>query len=84
MMVEEHLADCDHCKAELQAMDDKLLINNKEKNLNEAEAIKKISRKWKRGMNKSIFKGILITIVVIAFIALVIYGFMDFRVIPKP
>ena len=84
MMVEEHLACCDSCKAELQAMDDQLLINKTEQNLNEAEAVKKLSRRWKRGMIKSLFKGILIAIGIIAFIALILYGFMDIRVIPNP
>ena len=83
-MVEEHLLECDSCKAELQAMDEALFINNKDKNLNEAEAIKKLSRRWKKGMLKSLLKGVLITIVVIAAIALVLYMFMDIRVLPKP
>jgi len=84
MMVEEHLAYCDSCKAELQAMDDELPINNAEQNLNEAEAVKKLSRRWKEGMKKSTLKGILLTILIIALIALVLYSFMDFRLIPKP
>ncbi|MHB8073179.1 zf-HC2 domain-containing protein [Desulfosporosinus fructosivorans] len=83
-MVEEHLAYCDSCKAELQAMDDELPLNNAEQNLNEAEAVKKLSRRWKKGMNKSLLKGILITIVIIALVALVLYSFMDFRILPKP
>jgi len=83
-MVEEHLAYCDSCKAELQAMADELPIKNAEQNLNEAEAVKKLSRRWKKGMNKSLLKGILITIVIIALIALVLYSFMDFRILPKP
>lgn len=84
VMIEEHLAYCDSCKSELQAMDDNLPINNTEQNLNEAEAVKKLSRRWKRGMNKSLLKGILITIGIIALIALVLYGLMDIRFIPKP
>ena len=83
-MIEEHLANCDSCKAELRAMDDELPVNNADRNLNEAEAVKKLSRRWKKGMRKSLLKGILITILVIALIALVIYSFMDFRIIPKP
>ena len=83
-MVEEHLAHCDSCKAELQVMDDELPINNVEQHLNEAEAVKKLSRRWKKGMRKSLLKGILITILIIALIALVLYSFMDFRMLPKP
>jgi predicted anti-sigma-YlaC factor YlaD len=83
-MVEEHLAYCDSCKAELRAMDEELPLNNAEQNLNEAEAVKKLSRRWKKGMNKSLLKGILITIVIVVLVALVLYSFMDFRFIPKP
>ena len=83
-MVEEHLAHCDSCKAELQAMDEELPLNNAEQNLNEAEAVKKLSRRWKKGMRKSLLKGILITILIIALIALVLYSFMDFKILPKP
>lgn len=83
-MVEEHLADCENCKAELKAMDEELPLNNAEQNLNEAEAVKKLSRRWEKGMHKSLLKGILIAIVIIALIALVLYSFMDFRILPKP
>lgn len=83
IMVEEHLACCDSCKAELCAMDDKLPINKAEQNLNEAEAVKKLSRRWKEGMKKSTLKGVLITILIIAVIALVLYSFMDIKFIPK-
>ena len=51
-MIEEHLTDCDSCKAELQTMDDVLPINNAEQNCKEAEAVKKLSRTWKKGMLK--------------------------------
>jgi predicted anti-sigma-YlaC factor YlaD len=80
--IEEHLADCDGCKAELQAMDDALSINNAEQNLNEAEAVKKLSRRWKKGMLNSLVKGVLSTILTIAIIALVFYCFMDFKIVP--
>lgn len=83
-MVDEHLAYCDSCKAELQAMDEVLPINNAEQNLNEAEAVKKLSRRWKKGMKKSVLKGILVTIVIIALVALLLYSFMDIRFVPKP
>jgi predicted anti-sigma-YlaC factor YlaD len=87
MMVDGHLADCDSCKAELQAMDDELPINNADyagHYLNEAEAVKKLSRRWKKGMRKSLLKGALIAILIIALVILVIYSFMDVRILPKP
>ena len=84
MMVEEHLAGCDGCKAELRAMNEELPVNRTEQNLNEVEAVKRLSRRWKKGMRKSLLKGILLTILIIALIAAVLYSFMDFRVMPKP
>lgn len=83
VIVEEHLAHCDNCKTELQAMDDALPINNAEHNLIDADAVKKLSIKWKKGMMKSLLKGILITILTMAFIALIFYCFMDFKVVPE-
>lgn len=83
-MVEEHLAFCDNCKTELQAMDDALPITNAEQNLKEAEAVQKLSRRWKKGMVKSLLKGSFITILAIAIILLVLYIFMDFKIAPKP
>ena len=82
-MIEEHLLECGSCKTELQAMDEAFFTNNKDQNLHEAEAIKKLSRRWKKGMLKSLLKGVLISIIVIAAIALVLYLFMDIRVVPK-
>lgn len=80
VMVEEHLAECNDCKAELRTMGETIPISTTAKNLNEAEAIKKLSKKWRKGKMKSLLKGALITILVIAAIALVLYLFMDVRV----
>ena len=84
VMVEEHLTSCDNCKAELQAIEDALPINNAERNLKEAEAVQKLSRRWRKGMMKSLLKGIFITFLTIAFLLLVLYLFMDFKIVPKP
>ncbi len=83
-MVEEHLAYCDSCKAELQAMDDELPINNAEQNLNEAEAVKKLSKRWKKGMVKSLLEGILITIVIIALLPLFFIALWASVLYPSP
>lgn len=83
IMVEEHLVECDSCKAELQAMKDGLFSSHQEQNLKEAEAVKKLSRRWKMGIVKSLLNGVLMTLLVIAVIALVLYLFMDLRVVPK-
>lgn len=79
--VEEHLASCDNCKAELQAMQTTIPIGNAGQNLKEAEAVKNLSRKWKKGMAKSLIKGILIAVAAIVALALIAYLFMDFRIV---
>ena len=75
-IIEEHLMECHSCKVELQTIDETLSICNIEQNLKEAESVKKLSRKWKKGMLKSLLKGVLITIVQIAIIAFILYLFV--------
>ncbi|ADL53074.1 zf-HC2 domain-containing protein [Clostridium cellulovorans] len=77
VVVEEHLAHCDVCKAEIQSMYDTLSIDDIEQNLKEAEAVKKLSKEWKRGMFKSLLKGILIA----ATIAIILYSFIGIKVV---
>ena len=79
--VEEHLALCENCKAELQAMQSSLPIKIAERNLSEAEAVINLSKKWRKGMMKSLLKGIFIALLAVAAITLIAYVFMDFRVI---
>lgn len=79
-MIEEHLSECENCKAELKAMDDMLIIPDKKQNLADAEAVKNLSKKWKKGMFKSLLKGILITLAVVVLFALALYLFMDIRI----
>lgn len=79
VIVEEHLSCCESCKIELQAMDESLSINNMKQNLKDAEAVKKLSKRWRKGMMKSLLKGVLITVLTVAVIALILYIFMDFR-----
>lgn len=83
IMVEEHLNFCDNCKAELQAIEDSLSINHPEQNLNEAEAVQRLSKRWKKGMMKSLFKGIFFTVLVIIVVFFVLYMFIDFKIVPK-
>ncbi|MDR1060942.1 MAG: zf-HC2 domain-containing protein [Clostridiales bacterium] len=79
--VEEHLAACDGCAAELRAMRAALPIGGAEQNLKEAEAVKSISKRWRKGMAKSLLKGVLCTILAVAVLALVAYVFADFRIV---
>lgn len=80
-LVNEHLMVCNECKTELEAMDAVLPIQTAERNLKEAEAVQKLSKRWKKGMWKSVLKGILFTILVIAIILFVLYIFLDVKVI---
>jgi predicted anti-sigma-YlaC factor YlaD len=79
--IEEHLASCDSCRADLQTMQTALPIGGAEQNLKDAQAVKNLSRKWKKGMIKSMLKGVLIAIGVIVALALIAYLIMDFRVV---
>ena len=80
-LVDEHLVVCDGCKAELEAMDDVLPAQTAGRNLKEAEAVQKLAKRWKKGMWKSALKGVLFAILGIAAILLIIYMFVDFKVI---
>lgn len=82
-MVEKHLTECDSCKTELEQMHTTSSVIHVEQNLKEAEAIQKLSKKWKKGMLKSVLKGVLSTVLTIALLALILYVFMDFKVVPK-
>lgn len=82
-MVEEHLAGCDHCKTELQVIVDTLAIDYTEHHLKEAEALQKLSRRWKKGMFKSLLKGVFITVLAILILLLVFYIFLDFKIVSK-
>ena len=79
--VDEHILDCIYCKVELQNMQEILPIKSTAHNLKEAEAVKNLSKKWRKGMTKSLLKGILIAILTIAALALVLSLFIDFRII---
>ncbi len=80
-MVEEHLTHCSSCKAELQAMDEVLLIDSPEQNLKEADAVKSLSKQWKKGMLVSLLKGVLFTLLAVIITALVLYLFVNIKII---
>ena len=74
-LVDEHLAECDNCKSELQTMNEIIPINNTAQNLSEAETLKGLSKKWKRGKLRSFSTGVIATIIALALIALFITFF---------
>ncbi len=79
--IEEHISDCDNCKAELQAMQIALPAGGTERNLQEAEAVKRLSEKWKYGMTKSTIKGVLIATGIFAALLIIAHMFVDFRIV---
>ena len=79
--VTEHISTCEKCNAELRAMQKEVPINKTGQNMTEAEAVMNLSRRWKKGMTKSLLKGILIAILSIAALFTVLYLFMDIRLI---
>jgi len=80
-MIEEHLAECEGCKSELQLMNEALPKNNTNQNLDEAEAIKKLSKRWRKGMWKSVLKATIITILVIAVLVLIAFLVMEIEIV---
>ena len=61
-------------------MQSSLCIGGVRENMKEAEAVKALSIRWKKGMVKSLVKGVLITLAVIAAIALIVFIFADVRI----
>ncbi len=77
-LVKEHLAACVDCRNELQAMSGALSFGDPvAENLKEADAVKKLSKEWKKNMLKSLLYGILLT----AAAALLFYIFFDIKII---
>lgn len=83
-LIEEHLAGCAACRAELQAIAGEVNVAHTERNLAQAEAVKNISKKWKSGLRKSLWKGILSTAFIAALVILLLYTFIDIRIVTTP
>lgn len=79
-LVEEHLTECDDCKAELKSMGDRLTVPDTKQNMAEAEAVKKLSKKWKKGMFKSLLKGALFTLITVIIFLLIVYLFVGIKI----
>ena len=78
--VEEHLKHCESCRDELRAMDSVLSISSRVENLAEAEAVQKLSKRWKKGMIKSVLKGAFFTFLTVVIFLLVLYLFVGIRI----
>ena len=79
-MVEHHLSECQSCLRELEAMDRETLMSNKEQNMAEANEIKKLSERWKKGMIKSTIRGVFFTLLTMSGILLAIYCLVGIQV----
>ena len=79
-LVEEHLTECDDCKAELKSMGDRLTVPDTKQNMAEAEAVKKLSKKWKKGLFKSLLKGALFTLITVIIFLLIVYLFVGIKI----
>jgi len=77
-MVEEHLAECDHCKAELRSMEEVIQMDTIKQNLNEAEFMQLLSKKWMRRVFSAYLKGAFIALLVIVTIAVIVLIFSLF------
>ncbi|MGY3778814.1 zf-HC2 domain-containing protein [Isobaculum melis] len=80
-LIVEHLQTCETCKAELAAMKDDLPIDTYQQNLKEAQVVKKIAKKWKKGMLKSFVKGGIITLLILAIISIILFFVADLSLV---
>lgn len=79
-MIEEHLSNCESCREELRIMENELPVTHRTENLAEAEAVQKLSKRWKKGMMKSVLKGALFTLVTVIIILLILYIFVGVEI----
>lgn len=80
-LIVEHLSECEDCRSELVAIQNELPVDIYKQNVRDVQAVKKLSKKWKKGMLKSFIKGAVITLIVIAVIAIILFTIGDFRVV---
>lgn len=79
-IVEEHLEQCESCRDELKSMDRELPVTNRNENLSEAEAVKKLSKRWKKGMVESVLKGAFSMLVTVIIFLLIIHVFIGIKI----
>ena len=77
LAVEEHLATCENCTAELEAMKTDIPLSIQKANVKESQVIHKISKKWRKDVLKSSLKSALITALIIAIVLLILSIFIS-------
>jgi hypothetical protein len=85
-MVEEHLAECNTCKSELDKIktDIKIPKETIEKNISDSNAIKNISDFWNRSKVKAFIKGVIITAISFTVIFLGYIGLFQCNIVSVP
>ena len=80
-IVEDHISTCSICSEKLKQMkSDNISDEDVKSNLNEAKAIKNLSKTWRKKLFLSKVKGIISTLIVIAIILLFIYIFVGVKI----
>ncbi|WOO36761.1 zf-HC2 domain-containing protein [Anaerocolumna sp. AGMB13020] len=83
-LVEEHLTECGSCSGELLAMDTVLPVSNEESQWDDAKSVIQLSKKWKKGMLRSVLKGMLSTAIAFAVLIIILYLFIDIKIVVRP
>ncbi|CAC9928828.1 hypothetical protein PEPCOX59622_00444 [Aedoeadaptatus coxii] len=81
-LIEEHLSECSQCNEKLNRM--KLGYvpeQEREQNLAEAEFMRNLSKKWNKKLLFATLKGIISTLIFVVVILLIMYLFIDIRIV---
>lgn len=78
-LVEEHLSQCESCRAELKEIDKE--FEYKPSNLEEGKAMKKIAKAWKEDKTKAFTKGVMITSLMMSILCILMYNVIGSKVL---
>ncbi|SUN62481.1 membrane protein [Streptococcus dysgalactiae subsp. equisimilis] len=83
-IVDEHLSECSKCSETLKQMKkENLPMENIELNLTEADPIRNLSKEWHKKLKKSMFKGVISTLLIVGAVLLIIYIFVGIKIVWK-
>lgn len=79
-VVEEHLSECSRCEEMFKQMKSTCLPKQDvDVNLNEAEALRNLSKKWNRKLLGAMIKGVISTLLLVGGLLLIVYIFVGFK-----
>ncbi len=79
-LVEEHLSECSRCEDMFRQMKSTCLPKQDvDVNLNEAEALRDLSKKWNRKLLGAMIKGVISTLLLVGGMLLIVYIFIGFK-----